>query len=232
LFFISCKNISLAQKYADLLLICTFNDKIFNRMNSIILIGAGAHARSVSDALLEINPSIKIIYLDSNSKGGEKLYGFNVVSSLPDGLEKTPILVAIGDNTIRRKIFDKIDNHPKANVISAKAYVSKRSKLATGIFVGNFCHIGTEAEIGDNTIINNGSIVEHEVKIGSHCHLCPGVTVAGRVKIGDKVFLGVGSNVINNVSICSNVIVGAGSTIVSNITEPGTYVGVPARKIK
>ena len=201
-------------------------------MNSIILIGAGAHAKSVSDALLEINPAVKILYVDSNTKGGEKLYGFNIVNSIPDGLEKTPIFVAIGDNTIRRKIFDKIDNHPKANIISVKAYVSKRSKLASGIFIGNFCHIGTEAEIGDNVIVNNGVIIEHEVKIGKNSHICPNVTVAGRVVIGERVFLGVGSCVINNVSICSNVIIGAGSTVTGNITEPGTYVGVPARKIK
>jgi UDP-N-acetylbacillosamine N-acetyltransferase len=201
-------------------------------MNSIILIGAGAHAKSVSDALLEAHPSIKLIYVDSNAKGGEKLYGFNVLNSIPDGLEKTPIFVAIGDNTIRKKIFDKIGSHPKANVISTRAYISKRSKLASGIFVGNFCHIGPEAEIGYNVIINNGAIVEHEVKIGSHCHICPNVIVAGRVTIGDRVFIGVGSSVVNNVSICSNVTVGAGSTVVDHITEPGTYVGVPARKIK
>jgi len=201
-------------------------------MNNIILIGAGAHSKSVSDALLEINPSIKIIYVDSNAKGGEKLYGFNINNSIPDGLEKTPIFVAIGDNTIRRKIFEKIDKHPKANIISTKSYVSKRSKLSSGIFVGNFSHIGTEAEIGDNTIINNGVIIEHEVKIGKHCHICPGVTVAGRVSIGDRVFLGVGASIINNVSICSNVIIGAGSTVVDNITEPGTYVGVPVHKIR
>ena len=201
-------------------------------MNSIILIGAGAHAKSVSDALLEVNPSIKLIYVDSNAKGGEKLYGFNVLSSIPDGLEKTPIFVAIGDNTIRRKIFEKISSHPKANVISSRAYISKRSKLSSGIFIGNFCHIGTEAEIGDNVIINNGAIIEHEVKIGRHSHICPNVTIAGRVTVGERVFLGVGSSVVNNVSICSNVIIGAGSTVVDNITESGTYVGVPARKIK
>jgi len=201
-------------------------------MNSIILIGAGAHAKSVSDTLLELNPSVKITFVDSNTVGGVKLYGFNVEKSIPDGMEKTPMMVAIGDNTIRRKIFDRIDNHPIANVISGRAYISKRSKLGNGIFIGNFCHIGTEAEIGDNVIINNGAIVEHEVKIGQHSHICPGVTLAGRVTIGEKVFMGVGSNVINNVSICSNVIVGAGSTVVDHITEPGTYVGVPARKIK
>ncbi len=201
-------------------------------MNSIILIGAGAHAKSVSDALLEVHPSIKIIYVDSNTKGGEKLYGFTVLNSIPDGLEKTPIFVAIGDNVIRRKIFDKIGSHPKANIISTKAYISKRSKLSSGIFIGNFCHIGTEVEIGDNVIINNGAIIEHEVKIGKHSHICPNVTIAGRVTVGERVFLGVGSSVVNNVSICSNVIVGAGSTVVDNITEPGTYVGVPARKIK
>jgi UDP-N-acetylbacillosamine N-acetyltransferase len=201
-------------------------------MNSIILIGAGAHAKSVSDALLAINPGIKILYVDSNTKGGQKLYGFEIVSSLPDGMENIPMFVAIGDNTIRRKIFDKIDNHPIPNIISVQAYVSPRSELGAGIFIGNFCHIGPEAEIGNNVIINNGAIVEHEVKIGKNTHICPGASIAGRVTIGDQVFMGVGSSVVNNVSICSNVIVGAGSTVVSNITEPGTYVGVPARKIK
>lgn len=35
----------------------------------------------------------------------------------------------------------------------------------------------------------------------------------------------------NNVRICEDVTVGAGAVVVGDITESGTYVGVPARKV-
>jgi serine acetyltransferase len=38
--------------------------------------------------------------------------------------------------------------------------------------------------------------------------------------------------VINNIDICKNCIVGAGAVVVNNITETGTYVSIPVRKIK
>jgi serine acetyltransferase len=33
-------------------------------------------------------------------------------------------------------------------------------------------------------------------------------------------------------SICDDVIIGAGAVVLSNITEKGTYVGIPAKRIK
>jgi len=42
----------------------------------------------------------------------------------------------------------------------------------------------------------------------------------------------VGTAVINNITIGDGVTVGAGAAVVKNLTETGTYVGVPARKIK
>ena len=43
--------------------------------------------------------------------------------------------------------------------------------------------------------------------------------------------LGIGSVVSNNVNICSSCKLGAGAVVVKNITEPGTYVGVPVRRV-
>ncbi len=200
-------------------------------MSKFILLGAGGHARSVADVILSSYEKPGIVFFDSNAKEKGSLYGFDVVGSFPENF-KAPIIIAIGDNNIRKRIFDKSAGMKFGKVISSKAYVSERSKVGEGVFVGNFSHIGPEAEIGDNTIINNSAVVEHEVKIGKHCHVAPNSTISGRCKLGDLVFVGVGATIINNINVCSNVIIGAGATVKDHITEPGTYVGTPARKIK
>jgi UDP-N-acetylbacillosamine N-acetyltransferase len=41
-----------------------------------------------------------------------------------------------------------------------------------------------------------------------------------------------GSVLIDKISVCDDVIIGAGSVVIKNITESGTYVGNPARKVK
>ena len=58
------------------------------------------------------------------------------------------------------------------------------------------------------------------------------VALCGRVKIGSQVFIGAGASVLPGVNICDNVIIGAGSVVNKDITERGTYVGAPAKKIR
>lgn len=50
--------------------------------------------------------------------------------------------------------------------------------------------------------------------------------------LGDNVVIGANSVVIGPVDICDNVTVGAMSLVNRSITEPGVYVGTPARKVK
>ncbi len=44
--------------------------------------------------------------------------------------------------------------------------------------------------------------------------------------------MGAGTTVINNISVNSDCIVGAGATVIRDIDTSGTYVGIPAKKIK
>lgn len=54
----------------------------------------------------------------------------------------------------------------------------------------------------------------------------------GRVFVfGDNVVIGANSVVVGPLDICDDVVVGAMSLVNRSITEPGVYVGVPARKI-
>lgn len=140
--------------------------------------------------------------------------------------------IAIGDNELRRNKFMDLGEKNLISIVSNRAYVSERSTVAAGCFIGNHSHIGPEVTVGICSIINTAAIIEHEVVIGNFTHICPNVAISGRSKIGDLVFVGTGASIGNYVTVCSNVIIGAGATVVKDIIEPGTYVGCPAKKIK
>lgn len=56
---------------------------------------------------------------------------------------------------------------------------------------------------------------------------------AGNVfQLGDNVVIGANSVIIGPIDICDNVVIGAMSLVNRSITEPGTYVGVPVRRIR
>ena len=44
--------------------------------------------------------------------------------------------------------------------------------------------------------------------------------------------LGTGATLVNDIRICDECLIGAGAVVIKNIDKNGTYVGVPARKIK
>lgn len=201
-----------------------------SQTEQVILYGCGGHSRSVADILLDTSPAVSIVFVDENAQEGERIFGFPVVPTYELGTHK--YFFAIGDNNKRKDIFVRLGSDHLISIPSSRAYISRCASIGTGCFVGNFCHIGPEACIGVNTIINTAAIIEHEVTIGSHSHIGPNAVVAGRSKIEDLVFVGTGASIGNYLSICSNVIIGAGATVVRDITEPGTYVGTPARRIK
>lgn len=115
-------------------------------------------------------------------------------------------------------------------------------------FVGPFVEIQRNVIIGNDCRIQSHSFICELVTIGNSCFIGHGVVFIndlfseGRPAQGDKslwkeTFIGnnvsIGSNAtILPVCIADNVIVGAGAVVTNDITEPGIYIGNPARKIK
>jgi acetyltransferase-like isoleucine patch superfamily enzyme len=85
--------------------------------------------------------------------------------------------------------------------------------------------------VGKGCIINTGATIDHDNLIEDYVHISPGVHLAGTVKVGKGSWLGIGSVVSNNVSITSRCKVGAGATVLRDLTETGTYIGIPARRV-
>ena len=201
-----------------------------SKMKEIIIYGCGGHSRSVADVILFNEPEARLVFVDDSARENEEIFGFKVVKSFPQ--KQHNCFLAIGDNTKRKKIYDEMKEANLISVVSKQAYLGHSCKIGIGCFLGHFCHVGSETIIGSNAILNTAAIVSHEVEIGQYCHIAPNATISGRTKIGDLVFIGVGATVKNKINICSNVIIGAGATVVKDITEPGIYVGTPAKRIK
>jgi serine acetyltransferase len=60
----------------------------------------------------------------------------------------------------------------------------------------------------------------------------PGSIVSGNVHIGNGVYLGTNSSIIEKKYLLHDIVIGANSVVIRDITESGTYVGVPVKKIE
>lgn len=197
-----------------------------NQPQQLVLLGCGGHARSVADVALFNTPNLRLLFVDENARDNETIWGFSVVKHLPK--DATDIHIAFGSNEARERLY--VEHNPKS-VISKKAHFGKNTTIGKGCFIAHLAYVGPDVTVGNTTILNTACVVEHEVRIGNFCHIAPNTTICGRVTIGDSVWVGVGGIIKEGVTIADNVTIGAGAVVVADITEAGTYVGVPAKRL-
>jgi len=209
-------------------------------MDDILIIGTGGHARFVVAILEALDLPIKgLITVEDTYDHEESILDVHIIGVENDlhafyGKGFRNLILAVGDNASRRKIYDKWHkcgflfpaiSHPMAVVATS-------ANIGSGCIIGPNATIGVNVTVGENCIINSSSIIEHETLIGRHCHIAPGAVVCGRVVIGDQVMLGANSTVIDKLTIPSITTLGAGSTLLHSPNEKGLIlVGSPARPI-
>lgn len=203
--------------------------------DKLLIIGASGHGKVVADVALKMNKWKSISFLDDDENIKSSI-GIEVIGKSVDVtkyIENYDIFVAIGNNVTREKIQEKLEaeggNIP--TLIHPNAVIGERVRFGAGTVVMAGTVINCCTEIGKGCIINTGVTIDHDNYIEDYVHISPGAHTAGTVRIGKGTWLGVGSVVSNNLNITSGCKVGAGAAVVKDITEPGTYVGIPSRKI-
>ena len=206
-------------------------------MENIIIMGYSGHSYVVIDILKQQGYNIKG-YFDrlptSVNPFDLKYLGDENLDESIQKIRNNKFLVAIGDNNIRRKVFDKMlyNELTSLNAIHPKAIIGHSVTMGTGNMVMAGAVINALCSVGNAVIINSGAIVEHECVIGDYSHIAPGAVLAGKVKVGCSSFIGANSVVKEGVTIGDNVIIGAGSIVIRDIPDGETVVGNPAKKIK
>ena len=107
------------------------------------------------------------------------------------------------------------------------------------VTIGNDVEIGAnttidratagETSIGDGVKLDNLIQIGHNSSIGEHSVLAGHTGISGSTKVGKRVVMGGGVGTNDHITITDDVILGGRSGVDRDITEPGQYVGVPAR---
>lgn len=106
--------------------------------------------------------------------------------------------------------------------------------------------IGTNVEIGTNTVISRGAIenteigsdtkiddlvyIAHNCKIGSRVMIAGNATLCGSVRIGDNAWIGAGATIKQHISIGEGAIIGLGAVVVKDVPPFVTVLGNPAKE--
>jgi len=203
--------------------------------DKLIIIGASGHGKVVADIAIKMNKWQSFAFLDDDESIKTSM-GLEVIGKTADAFtykDEADFFVAIGNNAVRERVQVKLIEQG-LNVLSLihpSAVIGTDVEIGIGTAVMAGVVINSSTRIGKGCIINTSASLDHDNVIEDYVHISPGVNIAGTVKVGKGSWIGIGSVISNNVNICSGCKVGAGAVVVKDITEPGTYVGVPVRKI-
>lgn len=200
-------------------------------MNSLLLYGAGGHAKVIYDIILSNNMLLE--YLVDDNPPTDFFHHLDIYKPNEELLKNKNVIVAIGDAVIREKVVKKIQHlcHFKT-LIHNSSIVSRFSNLGEGTVVMPQVCVNAEVNIGKHCIINTASVIEHDCVIEDYVHISPSVTMAGNITIKKGAQIGIGSRIIPGVTIGEYAVIGAGSVIIKDVPAGATVVGNPGKIIK
>lgn len=218
------------------LLIENHSSSALSPVQSVIVVGGGGNARALISVIRELRSVEVTGYTDLCDRGsilGAPFLGCD--SEVQHLAESVVVSVMYVDSPVSCKLRYTLISRYEAlgcrfPVIAANsAFVGDTVVCGKGVLIYRNVVVNDYAELGDHVLLNTGVVIEHNCKIGSGTIVSPGSVICGEVNIGERVFVGAGSVIADGLSICDGAIIGAGSTVTANLTQPGVYVGNPAR---
>lgn len=194
-------------------------------MKRLLIIGASGHGKVCADIAERMGLWDEIVFADDNPPTE---FPFPIIGKT-DVTWDEDCFVGIGDAEIRKKLSY---GRKLVTLIHPAATIGSRVSIGEGSVVMAGAVVNPDSIIGTGAIINTGSSVDHDCRVADYAHISVGAHLGGTASIGESTWIGAGAIVINNVSVCAGCMIGAGAVIISDISDKGTYVGVPAKRIK
>ena len=196
----------------------------------LTILGASGHGKVVAD-IAKLNGYDEIEFLDDD--GSLSYCGRYPVTGKCMQAEdvRNDLFIAIGNAEYRERFMERFSDKHMPALIHPDSIIADDAVIGDGTVVMAGAVINPGTVIGKGVIVNTCSSVDHDCRIGDYVHVAVGAHLCGTVNIGNKTWIGAGSTVSNNIDICGGCMIGAGAVVIRNIYSPGTYVGVPVKKI-
>ena len=212
-------------------------------MGTVVVVGAGGHARCVLGAI-EAQGLLSIAgVLDGHKPVGSRIGSHAVLgdwsASSVRALQEmgvTHAIVAIGDNSTRERIVAELaavwPSVRAATVVHPAAFVSSSATLGEGTVVLPGAIVHVDAIVGKHCIINTRSSLDHDSRLGDFAALAPSATLSGGVTVGRGAWVGAGAVVTHGRAIGEHTIVGAGAVVVRDLPPLVVAFGAPAKPVR
>lgn len=202
---------------------------------SILLLGAGGHAKACIDVIEQEGRFAIGGLMGLPHEVGMRILGYRVLGTdadLPSLLgDYAHALVSVGQiktPDLRMRLFELLVQKKceMPVIISPRAYVSSHASVGTGTIVMHGAVVNAGAVVGRNCIINSQSLVEHDAVIEDHCHIATSAAINGGVHVGVGTFIGSHASVRECINIGERCLVGMGQRVLSDC-ESGAHMPAP-----
>jgi len=189
---------------------------------SLILIGAGGHARACIDVIEHLDTFDIAGLIGNEEELQHECLGYRVIATDSDFPELAKqyqyALITVGQlesALVRQRLYDQAlaVGFKLPTIISPSAHLSRHAVVGDGTMVLHGATVNAGAKVGNNCIINTNALIEHDAIVADHCHISTGAIVNGAANIGLGSFVGSGSIIKQGITLGNNCVVGMGIAI-------------------
>jgi sugar O-acyltransferase (sialic acid O-acetyltransferase NeuD family) len=222
---------------------CIFeNNQLNMQKDKLYIVGASEHAKVIID-IIEKQGKYQILGLiDANKNLHEELLGYQIIGREEDLVKllseqpETNIIIAIGDNWVRSKAYQKIITlipHVKfASAIHPSAQIAKDVSIGEGTVIMAGAIINSSSKIGKFNIINTKASIDHDNEFGDFVSLAPNATTGGCVSIGKFSAISISATIKHGIRVGEHAVLGAGAVLLKDCADYTVAYGIPAKAIR
>lgn len=180
----------------------------------MLIYGASGHGKVLQDVAEACSHHVTA-FIDDNA-GHDLLHGIPIVHGYTPTDE--PLIIAIGNNSVRRKIAERLTAH-YATLIHPAALLAPNVSVGEGSVVMARALIESGTAIGRHCIVNTAVSMARDCHVADYVHLSPHARLDHHVSVGEGTWICAGSTIAAHVRIGRWAVVGAGAVIRSDIPD-------------
>lgn len=199
-----------------------------------IIMGAGDFAREVYEYHKFLKIPVSGFYDEITEKDSlRNLPIYRDIKNIPK-INEVFFVVGTGNPIANKKFTNLIEENglKLSQPIICDSYVGENVFIGNGSVICPKSVLTCDISIGKFCAINISCTIGHDCFLDDFVVLSPNCSLSGHTKIKSETLLGTSVVTIPKRNICNNVVIGALSCVVKDITESGTYIGSPAKRIK